>query len=86
MIHFLHCCITDVLRSKGLLRDSKNIISPYNSTIKKLTLSTYMNPLIEQLDYNFIIKNKFKLIMQTDSTVCLLVDEIRLKPFFRFLG
>ena len=38
-----------------LLRDSKNIIVPRYSTIKRLTLSTYMNPLIEQHDNNLLI-------------------------------
>ena len=54
-----------------LLRDSKNIILPSYSTIKRLTLSTYMNPLIEQHDNNFLmyIKIKFKLVMQKDTTV-----------------
>ena len=33
-----------------LLRDSRNIILP-----KRLTLSTYMNPLIEQYDNNFLM-------------------------------
>ena len=43
-----------------------------------------MNPLIEQHDNNFLmyIKNKFKLLVQQDTTVSLLVDEIHLKPYF----
>lgn len=70
-----------------LLRDSKNIILPSYSTIKRLTLSTYMNPLIEQHDNNFLmyIKNKFKLLVQ-DITVSLLVDEIHLKPYLDYKG
>ena len=58
-----------------LLRDSKNIILPSYSTTTRLTLSTYMNPLIEQHDNNFLmyIRNKFKLLVQNDTTVFLLV-------------
>ena len=43
-----------------------------------------MNPLIEQHDYNFLmyIKNKFKLLVEKDTTVSLLVDEIHLNPYF----
>ena len=54
-----------------LLRDSKNIILPIYSTIKRLTLSTHMNPLIEQHDNNFLmyIKDKFKLLVLKDTTV-----------------
>ena len=70
-----------------LLRDSKNIILPSYSTITRLTLSTYMNPLIEQHN-NFLIyiKNKFKFLVQNDTTVSLLVDEILLKPYFDYKG
>ena len=70
-----------------LLRDSKNIILPSYSTITRLTLSTYMNPLIEQHDNNFLmyIKNKFKFLVQNDTTVSLL-DEIHLKPYFDYKG
>ena len=39
----------------GLLRDSKNIILPSYLTFKRLTLLTYMNPLIEQHDKNFLM-------------------------------
>ena len=69
-----------------LLRDSKNTILPSYSTIKWLTLSTYVNPLIEQHDSNFLlyIKNKFKLLVQHDTTVSLLVDEIHQKPYIDY--
>ena len=71
-----------------LLRDSKNIILPSYSTITRLTLSTYMNPLIEQLDKNILmyIKNKFKFLQQGDTTVFLHVDEIHRKPYFDHKG
>ena len=48
-----------------LLRDSKNIILPKFSTIKRLILSIYTNPLIDQNDNNFLmcIKNEFKLLV-----------------------
>ena len=67
------------------LRDSKNIISPSYSTITRLNLSTYMNPLIEQHN-NFLmyIKNKCKLLVQHDTKVSLLVDEIHLKPYLDY--
>ena len=69
------------LKGYRLLRDSKNIILPSYSIIKSLT-STYMNPLIEQHDNNFLkySKNRFKLQVQKDTTVSLLVYEIHLKP------
>ena len=70
-----------------LLRDSKNIFLSSYSTITRLTLLTYMNPLIEQHN-NFLlyIKNKFQLLVQNDTTVSLLVDEIHLKPYFDHKG
>ena len=42
-----------------------------------------MNPLIEQHDNNFLMytKNKFKLLVQQDTTVSLLIDEIHLKSY-----
>ena len=45
-----------------------------------------MNPLIEQYDNNFLmyIKNELKLLVQKDTTVSLLVDEIHLKPQFDY--
>ena len=68
-----------------LLRDSKNIIFPSYSTIKRLTLSTYVNSLIEQHN-NFLvyIKNKFKLLVQQDTTISLLVDEIHQKAYIDY--
>ena len=47
-----------------------------------------MNSSIEQHDNNFLIyiKNKFKLLVQIDTTVSLLVDEIHLKPCFNYKG
>ena len=47
-----------------------------------------MNPLIEQHDNNFLmyIKNKFKFLVQGDTTVSLRVDEIHLKPYFDYKG
>ena len=70
-----------------LLRDSKNVILPSYSTIRKLTLSTSMNPVVEQHN-NFLmfIKNKFKLLVQKDIKVSLLIDEIHLKPYFDYKG
>ena len=52
-----------------LLRDSKYIILPSYSIITRLTLSTYMNPLIEQHDNNFLmyIENKFKFLVYSDT-------------------
>ena len=66
---------------------SKNMILPSYSTITRLTLSTYMNHLIEQHDKNFMyIKNKFKFLVQRETTVSLLVDEIHLKRYFDYKG
>lgn len=47
-----------------------------------------MNSVIEQPDNNFLmyIKSKFKLLMQNDITVSLLVDEIHLKPYLDYKG
>ena len=46
-----------------------------------------MNPVIEQHD-NFLmyIKNKFKLLVQQDTIVSLLVDKIHQKPFIDYKG
>ena len=71
-----------------MLRDSKNLILPSYSTIRRLTLSMNMNPVVEQHKTNFLmyIRNKFRLISQKDITVSLLVDEIHLKPYFDYKG
>ena len=71
-----------------LLRDSKNVILQSYSTIRKRTLSTSMNPVVEQHNNNFLmyIKNKFKLLVQKDITVSLFIDEIHLKRYFDFKG
>ena len=71
-----------------LLRDSKNVNLPSYSTIRKLTLSTSINPVVEQHKNNFLmyIKNKFKLLVQKDITVSLLIDEIYQKPYFDHKG
>ena len=47
-----------------------------------------MNPLIEQHDNNFLmyIKNKFKFMVQNDTTVSLLVNKIHQKPYFDYKG
>ena len=47
-----------------------------------------MNHLIEQHDNNFLmyIRNKFKFLVQNDTIVSLLVDEIHLKPYFYYKG
>ena len=71
-----------------LLRDSKNIILLCYSTIKRLTLSIYGNSLTEQHDNSFLIyiKNKFKSLVQQDTAVSLLFDEIHLKFYFDYGG
>ena len=71
-----------------LLRDSKNVILPSYSTIRKLTLSISMNPVVEQHHNNFLmcIKNKLMLLVQKAITVSLLIDEIHLKPYFDYKG
>ena len=45
-----------------------------------------MNPLIEQHNFLIYIKNNFKPLVQQDTTLYLLVDEIHLKPYFYFKG
>ena len=77
--YFLHCYITVLLL---------DVILPSYSTIRKLTLSTSMSPVVEQNNNNFLmyIKNKFKLLVQKDITVSLLIDEIHLKPYFDYKG
>ena len=56
--------------------------------MKRLTLATYVNPLIERYDYNFLlyIKNEFKFLVQQDTKVSLLVDKIPLKPYIDHNG
>ena len=72
---FFHSCIIAPLKGTGFLRDIKNIILPSYLTIKRLTLSTHMNPLIEQHNNNFLkyIKNKFNLLLKKDTSVSLLI-------------
>ena len=47
-----------------------------------------MNPVVEQHKNNFLIyiKDKFKLLVQNDIIVSLLIDEIHLKPYFDYKG
>ena len=47
-----------------------------------------MNILIVQYDIYFLLftKNKFKLLVQKDTTVSLHIDEIDLRPYFDYKG
>lgn len=71
-----------------LIRDSNNLILPNNSSIRRLTLSKFINPSVEQHSSNFLmyIKDKFKLLAPTDKNVTLMVDEIHIKPYFDYKG
>ena len=70
------------------LRNSGKIILPCLTTIRKVTLSSSVSPVNEQSEHNFMfyIKNKYKALQPRDKTVCLLVDEIHLAPFFDYKG
>lgn len=70
------------------LRHSGNIILPHPTTIRKLCASLKASPAEEQHNENFLkyAKEKYNLLADCDKTVCLLVDEIHLKPFFDYTG
>lgn len=71
-----------------LLKETKKLILPNFSTIRRLSLPTYVNPLVAQRDNYFLmyIKNKFKSLLEEDISVSLLVDEIRIKPYVDCTG
>ena len=70
------------------LRSSGKFIFPCLTTIRKVTLYSSVSPSNEQSDDNFMfyIKNKYKALQSSDKTVCLLVNEIHLAPFFDYKG
>ena len=70
------------------LRRSGYILLPCNNTIRKITLLTSMSPAVEQTEKTFLfyIKQKFRILTSSDTTVMLLVDEIHLKSFFDYKG
>ena len=70
------------------LRSSGKFILPCLTTIRKVTLYSSVSLSNEQSDDNFMfhIKNKYKALQSSDKTVCLLVDEIHLAPFFDYKG
>ena len=70
------------------MRSSGSVILPCYTTIRKVTLSSSMNPSIEQTDRTFLfyIKQKFQFLFSPDMTVTLLVNEIHLKRYFDYKG
>ena len=87
-IKFIYEQLNKKLKGYKLLRDSKILILPNYSIIKRQILSTRMNPLNEQHDKNFIpyIKNKFKFLVQMDHSIftCWLVSLF--KDISTFIG
>ena len=71
-----------------LLRDTRTIILPNYTSLRRLTLSVHLNPAKEQSERHFLmyIKQKFKLLSTLDKTVTLMLDEIHLKPHFDYKG
>ena len=64
---------------RRLFKDTKNIIVPRNSVLRIITISTYMNPVVDQHDNFFLnIKNSSDLPGQKDVAVSFLADEIHL--------
>ena len=70
------------------LRSSGKIILPCYTIIRRLTMSSSMDPFQEQHDSTFLFyaKQKFKVLLPCDKTVSLLADEIHLKPYFDYKG
>jgi len=70
------------------LRTSGNCILPCLNTIRKITLSKTMSPLIEQHESTCFcyVKEKVKILQPNDKTVVLLVDEIHLQQCFDYKG
>ena len=71
-----------------LLRNTGHLILPSYSTVRRLTLSQNLSPAAEQQENNFLvyIKNKFKFLSESDTTVILMVDEIHIKQYFDYKG
>lgn len=72
----LHNCSPQGYR---LLRNTGHLILPSHSTVRRLTLSQNLSPAAEQHDNNFLmyIKNKFKFLSQSDTTVILMVNSYK---------
>lgn len=70
------------------LYNSKYLIIPHPSTLKRLCAAYNIDPQNEQSDDNFLsyIKGKWPFLKDEDKTVILLIDEIHLKPFLDFKG
>ena len=75
-------------RGYRFVRSSGKITLPCYTTIRRLTISSSMDPFQEQHDSTFLFyaKQKFKVLLSCDKTVSLLVDEIHLKPYFDYKG
>lgn len=70
------------------LRNSHHIILPHPYTIYRICSFFHLNPAIEQSEDNFLsyIKQRFRTLQSQDLTVCLMMDEIHIKPGMDYKG
>lgn len=74
--------------SYKFLRNSNLIILPHPYTIYRICSSFNLNPVAEQFEENFLayIKQRYKVSQPQDRTVCLMMDEIHIKPLLDYKG
>lgn len=70
------------------IRSSECLILPHPNTLHKICSDYKINPAMEQREDNFLlyIKQKFKLLSQSDTTISVMIDEIHLKPYLDYTG
>lgn len=70
------------------LRNSHHIILPHPYTIYRVCSFFHLNPALEQFEDNFLsyIKQRFKTLESQGLTVCLMMDEIHIKPGMDYKG
>lgn len=74
--------------SYKFLRNSGNVIIPHPHTLDRLCSKFDFDPANEQLDEHFLsyIKQKISVLEEKEKLVCLMIDEVHLKPYFDFKG
>lgn len=72
----------------NFVRNSKNILLPHPSTIRRICLSYDVKPDAETLNSNFLmyVRHKFNLLEDNDKKVILMIDEIHLKQHLDYKG
>lgn len=86
----IFCCLLKSISPHcyRFLRSSNIFILPHESTLKRICAEFNVNPCNEQDDSNFLsyVKQKYNFLEEKEKVVCLMIDEIHLKPNFDYVG